>query len=207
MHRLIRLVAPALLSAVVLCGLPGCVTTEGGEYADAREPRDPVGPLLRKQINQRIEALKFQRGVALLDSLNWLIMYGESAVPQLKEALEDPDPRTRSYVAYVLGEIGSRGAIPKLRDRLDREDHKLARYELAAALVSLGDWGQIGILIDGLEEPGRRYRYKCFEVLNKNLNLTFGYDPMGPVEERSRAIAKWRAWWKRNQESFTPVIE
>lgn len=201
----------AFLVAVLLLGvsgIPGCVTVD--EQGDRTLPdveETEQGQILKKQIAKRINGLKFQRGVALLDSLNWLILYGEHAVPQLLEALKDPDPRTRSYSAYVLGEIGNDSVVPDLRTALAGESHKLVRYEVAASLVTLGDWGQLGVLIDGLEEESKLFRFKCFEILRKNLNLTFGYDPNGPSEERALAVQKWVVWWERNRESFTPVLE
>jgi hypothetical protein len=191
-----------------LLGLPGCVTVD--EQGDMTLPDledSEQGKILKKQISKRIYGLKFQRGVALLDSLNWLILYGDHAVPQLLEALNDPDPRTRSYSAYVLGEIGNDSVVKDLRATLEGEDHKLVRYEIAASLVTLGDWGQLGVLISGLNEQSKLFRYKCFEILRKNLNLTFGYDPESPAEERALAVQKWVVWWERNRESFTPVLQ
>jgi len=188
--------------------LAACVTVDDkGNQITSEEATDDTGPLLKKQISKRIDGLKYQRGVALLDSLNWLILYGEYAVPQLLEGLEDPDPRTRSYCAYVLGEIGNDSVVKDLRATLEAEDHKLVRYEIAASLVTLGDWGQLGVLISGLNEQSKLFRYKCFEILRKNLNLTFGYDPESPAEERALAVQKWVVWWERNRESFTPVLQ
>lgn len=194
-----------VLVGLCLLGLGGCSSTREGSPGPAA-PAVP-GPLLRKQIAHRIANLKFQRGVALLDSLNWLILYGEAAVPQLLTALQAPDPRTRAYAAYVLGEIGDRRAVPPLRRALARERVRLVRYETAAALVTLGDWGQVGLLIEGLADPRRRFRHKCFEVLEKQLRLTLGYDPDAPPAEREQALAKWRAWWERNRAHLTPVVE
>jgi len=194
-----------LLFVLGLLTLSGCVTVDDNPL----EPRsdEETGPLLKKQIEKRIEGLKYQRGVALLDSLNWLILYGDSAIPQLLEALRSPDPRTRSYAAYVLGEIGNEEVVSTIREVLDQETHKLVKYEMAASLVTLGDWGQIGLLISGLEEDARLFRFKCFEVLRKNLNLTLGYDPEGPEKERIASVSKWKAWWERNQKNYTPILK
>ena len=193
------------LPILVLFALSGCITVDEQIPPPTRD--EEVSPVLQKQIDKRIEGLKFQRGVALLDSLNWLIMYGETTIPHLVKALSDPDPRTRSYCAYVLGEIGNDSVVPVLREVQEGETHKLVRYEIAASLVTLGDWGQFGILVDGLEEKSKLLRFKCFDVLRKSLNLTLGYDPDSPEEERAAAVAKWRAWWERNKKNFTPVLE
>jgi len=190
---------------LVLFALTGCVTVD--EQNPPPVTDEEVSPVLQKQIQKRIEGLKFQRGVALLDSLNWLILYGETAIPHLEKALSDPDPRTRSYSAFVLGEIGNDSVVSVLREVQERETHKLVRYEIAASLVTLGDWGQFGTLVEGLEEKSKLLRFKCFDVLRKSLNMTLGYDPDGPEEERAASVAKWRAWWERNKKNFTPVLE
>ncbi len=199
---------PALLFSLllgVILLVTGCVTE--GELRE-QEPNtgELAGPLLKKQIAMRITNLKYQRGMSLYDTLNWLILYGEMAVPQLLESMADPDPRTRSYCSYILSEIGDPKVIPVLRDALAEENHKLVRYEISASLVTLGDWAQLGVLINGLEEESKRYRHKCFEVLRKHLNLTLGYDPDGPAEERTVAVSKWAAWWQRNQNNFSPIL-
>jgi HEAT repeat protein len=202
-----RCIACWVLIVVGFVCLPSCVTVEehGPRPWDGHE--EESSPLLQKQIEKRIEGLRFQRGVALLDSLNWLILYGEYANPQLIEALHDPDPRTRSYAAYVLGEIGDDAIVPELREALQTEKRKLVRYEIAASLVTLGDWAQLGILIQGLEETSPVYRFKCFEILRKNLNLTFSFDPNGSEDERAEAMKKWHAWWTQNRDNFTPVLK
>ncbi|MBN2490221.1 MAG: HEAT repeat domain-containing protein [Planctomycetes bacterium] len=197
-----------IVGLVLIAAAPGCVTVdEKGNIVPPEEEAETTGPLLKKQIDKRIDGLKYLRGTALLDSLNWLILYGEHAVAQLLQGLEDPDPRTRSYCAYVLGEIGNQDVVPSLREALAREEHKRVRFEIAASLVTLGDWGQMGLLIEGLEEEARLSRHKCFEILRKNLNLTFGFDPAGPADERAAAVAKWKAWWERNRSTFTPVVK
>ncbi len=201
-HRSLTLLFPLIL---VLFALTGCVTVD--EQNPPPVTDEEVSPVLQKQIQKRIEGLKFQRGVALLDSLNWLILYGETAIPHLEKALSDPDPRTRSYSAFVLGEIGNDSVVSVLREVQERETHKLVRYEIAASLVTLGDWGQFGTLVEGLEEKSKLLRFKCFDVLRKSLNMTLGYDPDGPEEERAASVAKWRAWWERNKKNFTPVLE
>lgn len=199
----ISILAAGLISVL----LSGCVTTESDQERELRgQAEGSVGPLLKKQIAKRIESLKYQRGIALLDSLNWLILYGDDALPQLTEALQHPDPRTRAYSAFVMGEVNNRAVIATLRDTLADEPHKMARYEMAASLVTLGDWAQIGVLVEGLAEENKRYRHKCFEVLKKNLNITLGFEPNGDDTSRRAAVAKWRAWWAKNRDSFSPVL-
>lgn len=202
-----RWIAFVLLAQSTLV-FPSCVTTtvDGKLISEEEESNEPIGPMLRRQIDKRIKDLKYKRGVTLLDSLNWLVLYGDNAVPQLVEALQDPDQRTRGYVAFALGEIGNQSVIPPLREALDDEEGKLVRYEMSAALVTLGDWGQIGLLIEGLEDENRRYRHKSFEVLKRNVNLTFDYDPSGAEVDRRRSVAKWRAWWSENRDQLTPVL-
>ncbi len=62
-----------------------------------------------------------------------------AALQVLRETLEDDDPSIARLAAWVLGRIGDKSDIPRLRRRLNRCDDKLARAFIEHALAALGD--------------------------------------------------------------------
>ncbi|MHC4875556.1 MAG: HEAT repeat domain-containing protein [Planctomycetota bacterium] len=62
-----------------------------------------------------------------------------AALQVLRETVEDDDPSIARLAAWVLGRIGDESDIPRLHQRLNRCDDKLARAFIEHALASLGD--------------------------------------------------------------------
>lgn len=61
-----------------------------------------------------------------------LAALGPVALPELEDALGDPDPRLRMWAAYTLGMLGDREAVPVLVLALDDVDPGVARWAAAA---------------------------------------------------------------------------
>ena len=146
MKRTLVLLLPMALVA-------GCGTTSeptrGSEFA-------APNPLLRGEIQKRIDNVPYLHREELLDSLLWLTVQGEVAMDQLLEALGAQDPKIRSSSSWCLGRIGDRRAIPALRQRAEVEEDEVARLELARTLLVLGDFARVPVLIAGLESEDRK---------------------------------------------------
>jgi HEAT repeat protein len=70
------------------------------------------------------------------------------------------------------------------------------RLERARALLRLGDWQTVPILIEGLRDERMITRALSSQALWESTHERFGYDPKGEEAERAASIAKWEAWWK-----------
>ena len=77
---------------------------------------------------------------------------------------------------------------------------KIVRYEAAAGLLNHGDTTAVPVLVDFLDHPDRRLRYKAIQVLKKSTGRDFDYQFAAPAESRAIAINKWRAWWSREKQ-------
>jgi len=183
------------MSKRMLCGVGLASLVLGGCMSRNKEPQyQSAGALLDDRVAQTVSQLKYQNGQELMQSISWLIYVGEPAIPKLIEGLSDGDPRTRSTSAFILSEIRDRRVIPHLRPLLS-DQVAYVRYEGAAALVTMGEWSGVPTLIQGLADGEKRNRFKVYDVLHRTTGLDFGYDPLGPEEDRARAAEKWRAWW------------
>lgn len=178
----------------------GCVSE--GPYredpADAQGYLKP-GPLLEKEIQERIANMPYSRGLKRLANLMRLGDIGEPAIPFLIDALDHEDPEVRAGCIYALGLIDDKRVIPTLRSSLSDPDRNV-QLEAAASLLGMGDWKGVSLLITALDSPQRFVRYKSFEALNKFTGLSFQYDFRAEQEARAASVAKWQAWWSQKQQ-------
>ena len=184
-----RWVVHSLLVVAFASTLISCASLSGGrsEYMKAN-------PLLQEEIDILIRDLPHMHGPELLASMSRLVVIGEPAIPYLLDGLESDHPKTRASVSYVLGEMRDRRVIPNLREVLD-DEYAAVRYEAAASLVVLGDWGAIPILFDGMRDENPYNRYKAFRVLTEQTQQDMGYDYQAPEEERLAAVRRWETWY------------
>ncbi len=69
-----------------------------------------------------------------------------------------------------------------------------------ARSVALGDrqpeWVAVPAMIERLDDPDEVVRMTANDGLKERTGKDFGFVPWGAVEERSRAVDRWRGWWK-----------
>lgn len=183
---------PVLLLALALAACKS--NDKGGEEAlDTGEFAEPSSPIARARIQDRIDNIKYQSNLTLVENLERLAAYGDMAIPQLLEGLNSPDASTRMGCTYVLGRIGNTKVIPALLPLL-QDESAIVRYEAAYRLGTLGSREGYGVLVDGLEDENIRNRYNCFRGLQELTNRDFGYSHNAPPEHRRAAVARWREW-------------
>jgi len=179
------------LFAIVLIG---CKSNQGGsDSAESRGFGDEASPVARARIQERIDNIKYQSNLTLVENLERLAAYGDMAIPQLVAGLQSPDASTRMGCAYVLGRIGNTKVIPDLLPLL-QDESAIVRYEAAYRLGTLGSREGYGVLVDGLEDDNIRNRYNCFRGLQELTNRDFGYSHNASPELRRAAVARWREW-------------
>ena len=176
----------------LLLGLAGCASTSQTKFVKP-------GKLMEDKIQERLAQVPYQHGEELLNNMLWLTQLGEQAIPYLAKALDSNVPKQRSSAAWILGRIGDRRAIPMLQ-RVKNDRNQIVRLEVARSLLMLGDWGEVGQLIHGLDSELQVVRYLCYEALTSVTGKSFGYDHRAsdPVD-REVALGKWQDWWKDRQ--------
>lgn len=187
----------ALLLPLTL--LAGCVT-EGPERETA--DRDLPTPVEKAQstVERRIQQMRYQQGRDLLATIQSIVAMKDLAREPVLAALPESDDRTRANLIYILGYLGGTGVHQTVSKYL-RHGHAGVRYEAAAALLHMGDWSTVPVLINFMDSEDRLLRYKAFQALSEGTRQDFGYDFRAPDSEREQALGRWRSWWStRRQE-------
>ena len=90
-----------------------------------------------RSVSKLIEDLQSSNLDDVLDATNSLRQIGESAIPELTEALKMSTARHR--IASILGQLGDTRAVLPLIDLLTTDAYDQARYTAVLALGQLGD--------------------------------------------------------------------
>lgn len=188
-----KLPAIAVLALLVLCC--SCVTED--PLPDAHDTSQRITPVeeVHESVRGRIARVERSSGNTLLRELQALIGYKELARGPILEVIDEKDPRTQANLLYVLGYIGGADVYPVL-SRYVSDSDPVVRYEAAAALLNMGDWSGIPVLIEFMDSPDRRMRYKAESVLKATTKKDFGYSFNAPPPERERAVGMWKSWWE-----------
>jgi hypothetical protein len=186
-----------ILSFSLLIVMTACVT----EPVDQEQSGEDF---LQKEVDEIISRLPYESGPELHGLLLRLIAFESFAVDPVMACLDHENSKMRSSAAFVLGQIRDKKALPELID-LTEDDNKLVRFESARAVLEIGAWDTIPLLLSGLEDEDPQIRYLCYETLNRNTGESFGYDHVSTEEDRLRAVKKWQAWWKGLEGS--PMLE
>ncbi len=92
-----------------------------------------VSPHLTKALKDKDLNVRFAAAVALAR------VKDPSTVTALTEATRDQDEDVRAYACLALGDIGSRGSVPVLMERLDQDAHPKVRGFAAMSLSKIND--------------------------------------------------------------------
>ncbi len=188
---------PALASLLLLVGLASCASTPKGADAGASEWLKP-SPNLRRQIEDQITRLPWTHGLERVEQITWFAGIGEPAYPYLLELCADPRPDVAASAVAALGATGDSRLVEPLRQVEWRAgEDKALRFERARAAIRLGDWGQIGVLVDGLEDESSWVRGLSIATLRESTRIDLGYEANGDESSRRAAVERWREWIAR----------
>jgi len=190
--------AHALLAGIASVALAaGCATTNSSTgLAGADEWLEP-SPSLAMDIESHAQRLpwtnRLEDKVALIE---WFGNVGEPAYPTLLGLVTDPRPGVAGMALASLGRTRDPRLVMHLRnvDWPVEVDPDLS-LERARALLQLGDWSQMPVLIEGLRDERFYTRAVCIRTLSAETHERLGYNARAPEEEREQAVIAWEAWW------------
>jgi len=109
--------------------------------------------------------------------------------------LNDESVEVRRMVACCTGWMGQARMAVELIPLLSDEEARVRRAAVEA-MGCLGDRGVVSALIERLNDADESARKKVFEAVEKITGKRMGKRYPENEEERARAIARWRHWWK-----------
>jgi len=180
----------------LLCA--ACVTS-GGRRTSTRASVGPwlePSPHLRMQIEDQVERLPWTSGVERIELIQWFATVGEPAYPTLLELATDERSHVAGAALAALGATGDSRLVEPMRSLAWPDAaHDSLRLERARALLRLGDWSMVPILIDGLEAEHLMVRALCGQALYESTRERFGFEPGADEAARAAAVGRWRTWW------------
>ena len=155
-----------------------------------------ASPTFQREIDDQVQRVPYlNQPEEILGVLEFFVAAGEAAYPQLLEMAVSEDPRVAGTAFAALGSTRDQRLVPHILEIPEPpESSAMLRYEWARCLLKLGDWSQLAVLIDGLENEELIARAQCYKALNRATRQSFDYHPQAGLDERQRAVAEWRAW-------------
>jgi hypothetical protein len=196
------------LPILALALLASCATTKsrsGLPFSTANtSPWLQPSPLLAQQIEDEATRLPWTHDLERVEQIRWFVSVGEPAYAKLLQLAVDARDDVAAAAIAALGGSGDRRLVMHLKG-LPWNKGPVAEssgrsreleLELGRALVSLGDWSSMPVLIAGLREEKAYVRALCLQVLQRSTRQTFGFDPRGEPDRREEAVLRWEGWWK-----------
>jgi len=196
--------------------LAGCIT-DGEKRAEPSKAqaalRSPDGFVLPsdglvEQIEARAQAVRVSRDLnTFAREAEWFVGVGEPAFPTLLELAGDSDVRVASFGLATISAQRDPRLLTPLKREVARPADPMLRFEYARALLALGDWSELPVLVEGLEHEDVRIRGNALKALFDATGERNGFHPQGAPEDRAAAVARWRAWWtaRAADKRLTPV--
>lgn len=141
----------------------GYTSTDPAPPQDLAKPGKPSVPELRRRLLDRSLPM-FQRMRSVFALRN---RGGAEAVEALAAAFDDPSALLRHELAYVLGQMGDKHAVPFLTAVLEKpHEHVMVRHECAEALGAIGERASIPVLQKHLKDPHPEVSESCEVALD-----------------------------------------
>jgi len=194
-NRLRPLASLTLAFSLVACGSPATKSDMPTGSTDGAWVK--ASPVLQQQIDDEAKRLPWTHGFERLEQIRWFASIGEPGYDTLLELAADPRDDVAAAALAAIGATLDRRLVTYVREvawTSQRMQGDL-RLERARTLVRLGDWSEIPVLIDGLDDERIYTRTLCFEALQEATHETQGFDPRSSEEARKSAIARWEQWW------------
>ena len=191
----------ALLTSVFV--LTGCITT--GIDRHERDADDSPwllpSPFLELKLEENAARLPWTHGAERIELVRWFAGAGEPAYETMLALALDGRPDVAGSALAALGSTRDERLVPFVQELSwpGRVPESLV-LERARALLMLGDWSEIPLLIDALGSDDLSIRALSGYALYRATGDRRGFDPRGTDEVRAESIGRWRSWWGERQD-------
>ena len=133
----------------------------------------------------------------ILTCLTLLSLREPNIEPELLKALDDPSPLRRAAAAYVLGHVGAKDHVAKIKPLLD-DANPVVRLRAAQGLLSARDKSALPSLVNLLLNVPPVYLPRVEDTLFR-LSEDKGPNETISADSRQKAFQAWDKWLETNQ--------
>lgn len=190
--------AYALLSGIALTVIGvGCASTHSSTSVAGEEEWLEPSPQLKLEIESHAQRMPWTNRLEdKVQLIEWFAKAGEPAYQTLLALATDPRPEVAGMALASIGRTRDPRLVEHVRNlNWPAEIDPDLALERARALLELGDWSQMPILIEGLRDERFYTRAVCIRTLTAATHETLGYEAKAPEEEREKAVQAWESWW------------
>lgn len=206
--RLLGLVAVAVALAgayVILHGLPGTSGPARGGSAAPRRSASPSRPdaaaapaPAKDAVPSGAQRMDYHAVTALARRRD------PRDLERLKQAARDGDWKARHAAVTGIGRLKEQGDPAYLLSVFtDRGEKIEIRAAAAQALGQMRHLDAGDALIDALDDSSVLIRTRAGVAIRRIMQVSYRYDPRGPIAERRKAIQRIRNAWPRLYKIFT----
>lgn len=189
MHRKCPLLITALL-------LAACSSPKRVDVVSSERWIQP-SPVLSEQLANEAERLPWTRDIERLELIRWFAGVGEPAFPTLLELVADERDDVSAAALSALGATGDKRLVKYIHEADFRAESRSfdLRLEHARTLLRLGDWSEVPVLIEGLEDERLLTRALSAQALREATHQDFQFEPKADALSRELAVERWKRWW------------
>ncbi|MFC1461984.1 HEAT repeat domain-containing protein [Verrucomicrobiota bacterium] len=122
----------------------------------------------------------------------------EDSLSLLTASLDDADPQIRRQALNLLSwSHQDRSSVFALKMLRDPDEHVRKTAIASCALCKLRH--AVSPLITLLGDPDEEVRQCALDSLREITGQNFAFEVAASAEDRDKAIAAWRSWWRSNQ--------
>jgi len=180
----------------------GCVTTGmARNHHDADDsPWLRPSPYLELKLEENAQRLPWTHGAERVELVRWFAGAGEPAYETLLMLASDSRSDVAGSALAALGSTRDERLVPYVRElSWSGNVPRTLRLERARALLMLGDWSEIPMLIDALGSDDLAVRALSGHALYRATGERRGFDPRAEPEVRAESVERWRSWWSERQ--------
>ncbi|MFT7171521.1 MAG: hypothetical protein ACI80K_004675, partial [Paracoccaceae bacterium] len=211
--RFVSKAARPVLCALALAAVAACSSTKSSVATDPASDMgtaemvwlEPTPGLARDIEFRALEVSQMATTDDFVRHSDWFQTVGEPAYTKLLEMVLSPDQKQQAFALSVIAAQRDVRMLQPLRETapLDSIENEQRRFEMARALLMLGDNSGIPVLLDGLESSSPGIRRLCIAALKRGTNQDLSYHGGDSEEVRAQSVAAWRQWWSEmNQDTL-----
>lgn len=192
------------LGLALALALAGCITTTSMDRRIIEADDSPwlrPSPYLALELEENAARLPWTHGAERIDLVRWFAGAGEPAYETLLQLALDARADVAGSALAALGSTRDERLVPYVRELAWSGEVPLnLRLERARALLMLGDWSEIPLLVDALEADDLSTRALAGYALYRATGDRRGFNPRDEAEVRAESVRRWRAWWRERED-------